>query len=116
MGFGGGGGLKGAGGSGGASAFDMAAINDAVQGGMTALHNRYAQLGLGVPSGDPAQAAKSGTSLAYAGPGTAERTDMANLQQLASAAIGQVQGQNIGNPAAPGSPANINFNQNQLFG
>lgn len=113
---GGGSGLKGGrntGGQGGASNFDIGLIEQAVGQNIQALQNRYKQLGLGVPSGDPLQAALHGTSLTYAGPSTMEQQDIANQQQIGQAAIGQVQTNNIGNQFAPGSPANLNELANQ---
>lgn len=106
---GGGGGGKGGGGggSGGASDFDLAMIGQAVGQNIQALQNRYAQLGLGVPGGDPLTAALGGQSLTSAGPSTMEQQDVAAQQQIGQAAIGQVQQGNIANPFAPGSPANL---------
>lgn len=108
----GGGGGKG-GGQGGASNFDMGLIEQAIGQNIQALQNRYKQLGLGVPSGDPLQAALSGTSLTYAGPSTMEQQDVAAQRQIGQAGIGQVQANNITNPFAPGSPGNLNELANQ---
>lgn len=108
-----GGGGKGGGGQGGASDFDIGLIQEAVGQNIQALQNRYKQLGLGVPSGDPLQAALSGTSLTYAGPSTMEQQDVAAQQQIGQAGIGQIQANNITNPFAPGSPANLNELANQ---
>jgi hypothetical protein len=105
----GGGGGKSGGGSGGVSDFDMAAIQQLIGQNIQALQNRYKQLGLGQPSGDPLTAALGGTSLTYAGPSTMENQDVADQNQLGQAAIGQVQTQNVDNPFAPGSPANLAF-------
>jgi hypothetical protein len=105
--MGGGGGKGGGGGSGGVSDFDMAMIQQAIGQNIQALQNRYKQLGLGQPSGDPLTAALGGTSLTYAGPSTMETQDVADQNQLGQAAIGQVQAQNVSNPFAPGSPANL---------
>lgn len=116
--MGGGGGGKGGGGSGGASDFDMAMIQEAVGQNIQALQNRYKQLGLGQPSGDPLTAALGGTSLTYAGPSTMEAQDVANQNQIGQAAIGSVQAENVNNPFAPGSPANLAelANQQAAFG
>lgn len=110
---GGGGGKGGGGGSGGASNFDIGLLEQAVGQNIEALHNRYMQLGLGVPSGDPLQAALHGQSLTYAGPSTMEQQDISAQQQAGQAGIGQVQANNINQPSAPGSPANLNFLANQ---
>lgn len=112
---GGSGGGKGGGGGGmgGASDFDLSAIANAVGINKEMITNRYNQLGLGVPSGDPAQAAKAGTSLTKAGPGSAENADLSNQDLVQNALIGQVQESNIGNAAAPGSPTNIGAMANQ---
>jgi hypothetical protein len=110
--MGGGGGGKGGGGgggSGGASDLDMMLINKATQENIQALQNRYKQLGLGQPSGDPLQAALGKQSLTYAGPSTMEAQDVQAQKDIGQAAIGQVQAQNINNPFAPGSPANLTF-------
>ena len=111
--------MKGGGdGSGGNSSFDLAAIEQALGQNMSMMHNRYTQLGLGVPmfngqfgpmtgpGGIGAQAASSGQSLQYGGAGTAEQTDMSGLQQMAQAALGQLQNQNMNNAAIAGTPAN----------
>jgi hypothetical protein len=103
----GGGGGKSGGGSGGASDFDLFAIQQAVGQNIDALQNRYKQLGIGEPSGDPLQAALKGTSLTYAGPSTMEQQDIAAQNQIGQAAVGSVQAANINNPFAPGSPANL---------
>jgi hypothetical protein len=97
----------------GLSDADIQAINAATGQTQQFLHNRYAQLGIGVPSGDPAQAAASGTSLAYAGPGTAEQTDILGAAQQGQAALGGQQIANAGNPAIPGSFANLQSLANQ---
>lgn len=97
----------GGGGQGGASDFDIGLINQAVGQNIEALQNRYRQLGLGQPSGDPLTAALGGTSLTYAGPSTMEAQDIAAQHNIGQAAIGQVQAGNILNPFAPGSPANL---------
>ena len=107
---GGGGGGKGGGGgggSGGASDFDIQALMQAVGQNIEALHNRYAQLGLEVPSGDPLTAALHGNSLTGSGPSTMEQQDVAAQRDIGQAAIGQVQAGNVANPFAPGSPANL---------
>lgn len=83
--------LGGGGGLGGG--VDLQAITDAVTRAQGNIHNRYAQLGLGIPSGDPAQAAKSGTSLSYAGPGTAEQTDIQGAANQGQALAGQLETQ-----------------------
>lgn len=108
LGGGGGGGKSGGGGSGGASNFDIGLIEQAIGQNIQALHNRYQQLGIGVPSGDPLTAALQGHSLTYAGPSTMEQQDVsAQRNILGPAAIGQVQANNVRNPFAPGSPANL---------
>lgn len=63
-----------------------------------AMHNRYTQLGLGVPSGSPQQAAASHSNLSYAGMGTPEAMDrsfqpslVGGLGAEASAALGEEQ-------------------------
>lgn len=103
----GGGGGKGGGGSGGVSDFAMEMIQEAVGQNIQALQNRYKQLGLGQPSGDPLTAAMGGTSLTYAGPSTMEAQETANQNQIKEAAQGKVQAENVDNPFAPGSPANL---------
>ena len=116
MGFGGGGGGGGVntgGGQGGASNFDVGLFNQAVGQNIQELQNRYQQLGIGIPSGDPAQAARTGTSLVRAGPSTMEQQDVANQQNVLQALIGQQQAANASNPFAPGSPANLGAAANQ---
>lgn len=104
---GGGKGGGGAGGSGGVSNFDMGLIQQALGQNIEAIQNRYKQLGLGVPSGDPLAAAQAGTSLTYAGPSTMEQQDITAQQNIAQAALGQIQQGNLTNQFAPGSPANL---------
>jgi hypothetical protein len=61
-----------------------------------AMHNRYQQLGLGVPSGGTgagphgaaAQAAAGGTSLQYGSPGIPEQMDIGSMPSL----VGGIQG------------------------
>lgn len=105
------GGGKGGGGIGGTpgiglSGLDFALIEQAHGLGTEAIHNRYQQLGLGVPSGDPATAAAGQQSLTSAGPSTMEQTDIHGLGNMAQAALGQIQNTNRSNPAIPGSVAN----------
>ena len=87
--------------------------------GTSMIHNRYQQLGLGVPDpsvfgGDPATAAAAGGSLQFGSPGTAENMDISGLGTMANAALGQLQQNNQSNPAIPGSTANIVQSNNQL--
>lgn len=93
------------GGGGGGSPFDQAALGGAARESAAAVHNRYKQLGIGVPSGDPAQAAASGTSLDYAGPSTMEQMDLSQipsesggLGMLLAANQGQLQNTQQTNP------------------
>jgi hypothetical protein len=97
----------------GLSDADIQAITQAIGQTQAMFHNRYTQLGEGIPSGDPAQAAAAGQSLAYAGPGTAEQTDILGTQQQGQAALGGQQIANAGNPAVPGSFANLQQLSNQ---
>jgi hypothetical protein len=106
------GGISGIGG-GGLSPQDFAFIQQAFGQGSEEITNRYKQLGIGQPSGDPLTAAEQGTSLQYAGPSTAETTDINSLGGLANAALGQLQNQNINNPAISGTPANVIANNQQ---
>lgn len=78
--------------------FSQGALGSAAGNAMQAMHNRYTQLGLGVPSGSPQSAAASGSNLSYAGPGTAEQMDLGQLPSLvggipamAEATLGQMQ-------------------------
>jgi hypothetical protein len=123
MGFGGGGkgggGAKGGDGGGGLSGFDVNAIQEALGMGTQMISNRYQQLGLGNPDpnvfgGDPATAAKAGGSLQFGSPGTAQQMDIGGLGNIANAALGQLQTQNISNPAIAGTPANQIQTSNQL--
>lgn len=109
----GGGGVNTGGGTGGASGFDTGLFNQAVGQNIQEIQNRYQQLGLGIPSGDPAQAAQAGMSLTRAGPSTMEQQDVANQQNVLQALIGQQQAANAGNAFAPGSPANLGLAANQ---
>lgn len=117
----GGGGSKGGGvgGGDGLSGDDFGFIQEALGQSISMMHDRYKQLGLGVPDpgvfgGDPATAAKVGGSLQYGSPGTAERGDISGLQDMANATLGQLQQNNQSNPAIPGSPANQIAQNQQL--
>lgn len=106
-------------GGGGLSPEDINLVLQAAGQNTQMMHNRYAQLGLGVPStsqfgGDPATAAAAGGSLQYGGAGTAEKTDVAGLQGQAAAALGQLQTQNASNPAIAGTAANQIQNNQSL--
>jgi hypothetical protein len=79
---------------------------------MQAMHNRYAQLGLGAPSGSAQGAAAGGTSLSSAGPGTAEQMDLGQLPSLVGgipgmsmATMGQMQDNALSSPTGSGSKA-----------
>jgi hypothetical protein len=102
------------GGGGGLSSADIGLIEQSLGLGTEAIHNRYAQLGLGVPDGDPATAAASGQSLNYAGPSTMEMQDIGGLGNVAQAAMGSLQNTNATNPAIPGSVANQGQNITNL--
>lgn len=106
------------GGGGGLSGMDLSMIQQALGMGSDMIHNRYEQLGLGVPDpgtfgGDPATAAAAGGSLSYGGPSTMETADIHGLGNIVQAALGQLQQGNINNPAIPGSAANIGQNIQQ---
>ena len=91
----------------GLSGFDLNAIAQAISQNIGMIHNRYLQEGIGVPSGDPAQAAASGQNLQYAGPSTMEQQDVSGQQFAGQAALGQLQLANAQNPAIPGSFGNL---------
>jgi hypothetical protein len=105
MGASSGGGGKGGVGS-GVSPEAMQMIQQAMGLNMEAIHNRYQQLGLGVPGGDPShagqQAAASGTSLQPAGPSTMEQQDIAGQQLQGNAAIGELQNATAGTGSSGG--------------
>jgi len=82
-----------------------------------AMHNRYTQLGLGVPaqgqSGGPhgaaAQAAASGSNLSYGSPGIPEQMDIGTMpslvggiQGMAEATLGQMQNNALNQPSGGG--------------
>jgi hypothetical protein len=104
MGAGGGGGGGGKGGVGsGVSPEAMAMIQQAMGENIQAIHNRYQQLGLGVPAGGSAAgAASSGTSLQYGGPSTMEQQDIQGQQLEGNAAIGELQNQTAGQSSGGG--------------
>lgn len=86
----------------GLSPFDTQAVSDWLNNAGAATDNRYAQLGLGVPGGNPITAAAGGQSLPNAGPSTANIQDDQGLQTWANAMLGQQQANNISNPALSG--------------
>jgi hypothetical protein len=83
--------------------FSLAALSAATGNAQTAMHNRYAQLGLGVPSGgSPQSAGSSGTNLSYGGPGTAEQMDIGSMPSLtggiagmSEAALGEMENNSL---------------------
>lgn len=108
------GGLAGGGKSGGGSnsapgfvdPFSLGALQTATANSEQMMHNRYRQLGLGVPAqgtqggpgGTAAQAAASGQSLTYGSPGTPEKMDLGMMPSLtggipgmALATLGQME-------------------------
>lgn len=75
-----------------------------------AMHNRYQQLGLGVPSGSAPQAASQGGNLSYGGAGTAEQMDLGMLPSLtggipgmSAATLGQMQTNALSNATGSGT-------------
>ena len=90
--------------------FSMGGLQQATGSAMEAMHNRYSQLGLGVPSGSPQSAAASGGNLSYAGAGTAEQMDLGQLPSLvggipaqAEATLGQMQNAALNQGSGGGS-------------
>lgn len=76
---------------------DYGAIQQAVGQNQQMIANRYAQLGLGVPSGSASSAAAGGTSLTSAGPSTMQQMDEQFAAEQGQALAGQLQGQFPGN-------------------
>jgi hypothetical protein len=120
------GGKMGGGGGSGGSPFDQAALGGAFQESAQAVHNRYKQLGIGIPAaGGPsaAQAAAGGTSLAGldmgATPSTMEQMDLSmipsesgGLGLLLEANKGQLQNEQMNNPVfQPAAQAQRAFSQ-----
>lgn len=95
-------------GPGGLSGADVALAQQALGQNVTAIHNRYQQLGLGTPASgtSPASAASSGTSLAYGGPSTMEQQDIGNLPTESGGAIG-AEGALLGNLFNPTNAAGL---------
>jgi hypothetical protein len=86
---GGGGGMGGKGGSSGTTGADSFFAQQALGQNEQAIHNRYQQLGIGVPSGGTAAgAASSGGSLTYGSPSTMEKQDIGTLPTESGGAIG----------------------------
>jgi hypothetical protein len=90
-----GGGGKGGGGGGGKSGsgnspWDTKFAGEALQSNETAIHNRYAQLGLGIPGAgqSAAQAAASHSNLTAGGPSTMEQQDIGTIPTETGGAIG----------------------------
>jgi len=85
--------------------FSMGILQQNTGNAMQAMHNRFAQLGLGVPDGSPSAAAASGTSLHSTGPGTAEQMDLGQMPSLtggipgmAMATLGEMQTNALNQP------------------
>ena len=72
---------------------DYAAIQQAVGQSQQNIANRYAQLGIGTPSGSAASAAAGGTSLASSGPSTMEQMDEQFAGEQGQALAGQLESQ-----------------------
>lgn len=102
----------------GLSPFDLQAISNVMGLNSEAMHNRYeAQLGLGTTSGDPAAAAKAGTSLQVTGPGTAESADLSWINNLQGpAALGQLQNQGLQQQASSGGGSTAGSSLGTLAG
>jgi hypothetical protein len=88
---------------GGLTPEDFGLVSQAVGLNTQAIHNRYSQLGLGVPSGSGQQAAATGTNLQAAGPSTMEGQDIQGAQLQGQALLGQLQNANL--PAAAAQAA-----------
>jgi hypothetical protein len=101
--------------SSGLSPFDVQAVDAWLGNSALAMHNRYKQLGLGVPSGSPITAAATGSNLGYAGPGSAEIADQGFLADMANAAGGRQQFANISNPALSGQDSSLASLAGSLF-
>lgn len=78
--------------------FSLAALSNATHSASQNVSQRYSDLGLGVPSGNPSSAAASHTNLHSTGPGTAEQMDLGNAPSLtggvegaSEATFGQMQ-------------------------
>lgn len=87
----GGGGGKGGGGGGGTTGADIGMTRWALGQNEQAIHNRYQQLGLGVPSGGTGggrAAAAGGTNLTSTGPSTMEQMDIGTIPTETGGAIG----------------------------
>jgi hypothetical protein len=102
-------------GFGGLSQFDVQSIIDAMNTNMAAIHNRYSQLGLGVPSGDPKTAAATGTNLQYGGPSTMESQDLEGQSLQGLAGIGMAENQTAGTQQG-GSGGNLGSTLGSLAG
>jgi hypothetical protein len=76
----------------GVSPFDLNMLKQSMGLNEGAIANRYAQLGLSGPGGTPS---------------TMQQQDTAQQNLITGANLGQIQTQNLNDPAAPGSPANI---------
>lgn len=98
----------------GLTQFDTAAVSQAMGQNIRALDNRYRQLGLGVPGGDPAQAAASGTNLPWAGKSTANIQDDQGQVLQGNALLGQIANQNL--PAAAAANAANSSNLGSALG
>lgn len=118
--MGGGGGKMGGGGSGN-TPWDSMFTGEALQSNEQAMHNRYAQLGLGVDSNlNAMQAANTGQSLTATGPSTMEGQDIGNiptetggLEGMAQAVMGELFNPQRAAGLGPGGPIS---NLQQLAG
>jgi hypothetical protein len=92
--------------------WDSLFTGEALQNNEQAIHNRYAQLGLGVDSSMNAMtAAKNNTSLTATGPSTMEQQDIGSiptetggLTGMANAVMGQLYNPQLAAGTNPGGP------------
>jgi len=108
--LGGGGGGKGGGGGGGGgifgglSPFDVAMAQQAGSQNAEAIHNRYQQLGIGIPGGDP-------MNPTYGGASKMKKKNLAQNQHATGATVAEMENFSRGLP--PGTLANLAQQQQQ---
>jgi len=108
----GGGGMGGKGGGSGNSPWDSMFTGEALQNNEQAMHNRYAQLGLGIdPNLNAMVAANTGQSLTGTQPSTMEQQDIGTiptetggLQGMAEAVMGELFSPQRAAGLGPGGP------------
>ena len=102
--------------------FSLGQLATQTQQGMTAMGNRYQQLGVQQPGGSPQAVAKAGGNMPSAGPSTPEKMDLGaapsltgGIPGMAGATLGQMQTNAMTSPTGSGGKTGADIFGN-IFG